>query len=244
MEPAWKQRIEATLGRPLEARDLVPIDKLGHISQAQLDVLRHLAADSYRTGMAYIAEICSVERGLIAHFVEDVGTNGQAPLEWEYRDLLCLPERAMDYRCLVMTCDEVLAPLASLEGLLVRFAADRRRWQTGQLYTCPSRIARDVDRTWERPPGTTTFVNPERHWAMETVTDPVIDVRRSMAALAAWRLFDRWQQAADVATLIEWLALPAPVSEDGRAALTGLLREASMVGDHVPGYGGPSSDYE
>jgi hypothetical protein len=245
VDPVIRQRIETELGRTLRDDELAEVVRLGDISAAQLDLLRSLDSRSSLLATRYIEGIAPVAgRGNAGRFAEEVGTNGQSPTEWEYRDLLCAPDEDDVVRLLAMSVSTLLAPVRSLGSALVRVPPTVARWKNQSSFSCPGVLMRARDRSWTPPRGTHVLVVKPPLTVLEPVGDSVIDTRRWIASKVARRLDTTWRTYSDTRGLVAALGLSMEViSVDGMAALGGLVREVALPDELVPGFGGPAEWY-
>jgi hypothetical protein len=244
VEPRARERIERELGRSLRDDEVAPVTRLCEIAPAQLALLRDLARRSSLLAMRYVEAVADVSRGDAGHFVEEVGLGGQAPMAWQYRDVLCAVSVA-DVRALLgLSVDALLAPVLALDAALLRQRPTPDAWKRLALLDGPGVVVRGADRGWRAPAGTQTHLLGSPHTVLEPVVDRTIETRRWIASRVAHHLGDGWRSAAGADGLLAALGVAADaVSADGRAAVAGLAREAHLPRDLVPGFGGPADGY-
>lgn len=200
---------------------------LNDLTPEQVEIARRLARGHRVAATEYLERVvrrCDFSDA--APFVDEVLLGGGDAATWGLADLLCGP--AWPVR------EMLLAPAASVLGSLDHVEGERwwRRRPTlatwGEDPRSPAVLVR-ATRYWQRSELAwqhNVVVDPRSRAALDRVTDPALELRRSIASCAMWAAFAT-PMPLEVDALAQMLGVPrgSPLSGDGHLALSGLLLE-------------------
>jgi hypothetical protein len=189
-----------------------------------------------------VSEVTRDNRAFLHDFVREVIVGGEPAATWR-RGRVLVPSGSLR-DLLTKRAEDIVGPLAALEGVRWHQLNFGRRRAIGQHVGAPAAVLRQVNYRWRVPKGTLTVRVAESY--LVPVTDLVVAVRRWLAYRSALTADFAWDRLTSVDSIVDAVGIPAAeLSADAIIAMQALAAEAAMESppDSVAGFRGPDSLY-